>query len=325
MKLVVIMPALNEQATIARVIQDIPREIPGIDDIQVIVVDDGSTDQTSELARGQGADVIRHGKNRGVGAAFKTGIEGALAAGADLIVNMDSDGQFDPKTIPELIRPIMDGEVEFVTCTRFAKKELLPQMPLIKRWGNSWVAMIVNFLTRKNFTDVACGFRAYSRECAMRLNLFGSFTYTQETFLDLVRKNVSMTEVPLPVRGEREFGKSRVASSIPLYAYRASSIILLTMRDTKPLAFFGIIGLLTIFGGSLAGAFVFGHWLITGLTSPYQSMINLSTMLLILGFLLIIMALIADMLGRIRTNQDEMLYLERQQLYGPARENNPKP
>ena len=319
MKLVVILPALNEEATVGRVIQAIPRSIPGVDQMEAIVIDDGSTDRTAEAARAAGAEVISFGRNRGLGRAFAAGIDAALAAGADLIVNMDADGQFDPATIPELIRPLLEGRAEFATCTRFARKDLIPKMPGVKRWGNVAVAWGISFLTSHQFTDVSCGFRAYSRETALRLNLFGDFTYTQETFLDLVRKKIPMAEVPLPVRGQREFGQSRIADSVLRYGIRAGSIILLALRDTRPLTFFGSIGAGVILTGLIAGGFVAGHWLATGRTSPYQSLLTLSALLLILGFLLIVLALVADMLGRLRRNQDEILYLlKKNNFRGPS-------
>jgi hypothetical protein len=186
-------------------------------------------------------------------------------------------------------------------------------MPAIKRWGNQWMVMIINTLTRNNFTDVSCGFRAYTRETALRLNLFGEFTYTQETFLDLAQKRIRMAEVSLPVRGEREFGKSRVASSISRYAFRAGGIILLALRDSKPLVFFGWIGASIMALGMAAGLFVFVHWLIYLKTTPYTSLLWLGTLLTMVGVLSIVLALVADMLGRLKKNQDEVLYLLKKQ------------
>jgi len=315
LKLVVIIPALNEEKTIAAALDGVPASIAGIDAIAKIVVDDGSSDRTADTAAKHGAAVVRHTENRGVGAAFSTGIKAALEAQADIIVNMDGDGQFDPADISELIRPIIEGRADFATCTRFARPELVPDMPVIKKWGNRWMCMIINAVTGGKFTDVSCGFRAYARETVLRLNLFGDFTYTQETFLDLAQKRARMAEVPLKVRGEREFGKSRVAGSLSRYAIRAGSIILLSLRDTKPLIFFGLIGLTALAAGVAAGLFVFAHWLDTGMTTPYQSLVTVSALGVILGFLLIVLALVADMLGRQRKNQEEILYLLKKQVH----------
>ena len=298
MKLVVLIPAFNEEKTIKQVIQGLPQQIPGIDEIQVAVIDDGSADRTKELAEKAGAVVVRHPENRGVGAAFTTGIRTALELGADIIVNIDADGQFNPLDIVKLLEPIQKDGAEFVTATRFGDKALIPKMPPAKKYGNFMVRGIINWMTKGNFTDVSCGFRAYTRDTALKLNLFGSFTYTQETFLNLVQKGIRIREVPLKVRGEREFGKSRVANSVIRYGLKSGSIILLAMRDLRPLSFFGWIGLSVIMLGVLAIGFVFSHWLMTHMTTPYQSLLLIGMVLLIVGFLLIVMALIAEMLDR---------------------------
>jgi len=324
MKLVVIIPAYNEEKTISQVIEQIPKKIEGIDDIEVIVIDDGSTDATAQLAEKAGAIVIQHKENLGVGKAFSTGIENALQRGADIIVNIDGDGQFDPKDIPKLIEPILKGEADFVTASRFKDKSLVPKMPLIKKWGNYIVRAIINLLTGENFTDVACGFRAYSRQTALKLNLFGSFTYTQETFLNLVEKGVRIKEIPLKVKGQREFGESKVAKSVLRYGIKAGSIILLALRDLKPLSFFGWIGIFTSLLGLAGIGFVFVHWLLTSKTSPYQSLLLAGAVLLIVGFLLIVLALIADMMGRIRKNQENILYMLKELHYQSGREKENK-
>ena len=146
-KLVIIIPALNEEKTIAGVINDIPSNIPGISQTDVIVIDDGSTDNTAKITEENDAFVVQHPKTIGVGAAFHTGLHHALEHGADIIVNIDADGQFNPKDIPELIKPIQDKKAWFTTCTRFAKPELVPQMPLIKKLGNKWMVYLINIIT----------------------------------------------------------------------------------------------------------------------------------------------------------------------------------
>lgn len=309
MNLAVIIPALNEEKTIADVIHHIPHEA------HLIVVDDGSQDHTKQLAEQAGATVISHAKTQGVGAAFHTGLQAALGHGADIIVNIDADGQFNPQDIPKLIEPIVSGRADFVTATRFARKELIPDMPPIKLWGNYQMARLINLITEKRFTDVSCGFRAYSREAALRLTLFGRFTYTQETFIDLAFKHIAMAEVPLRIRGEREFGKSRVASNVWKYGAKAASIIFRAARDYRPFAFFGLPGLIILGLGVLSGLFLLGHYLQTGQTAPYRSLVNVSGILLIVGFLMLVLSMLADMLHRNRILIEQQLYLARKQTY----------
>lgn len=312
---VIIIPALNEEKTIVDVISAIPTVLPGISRISIVVVNDGSTDYTADLARKNGAIVISHPQPMGVGAAFHTGIKEALQLGADYIVNIDADGQFNPKDIPALLAPIQTGQAEFVTASRFAKAEYIPDMPAMKLWGNRWMVRIINGITSKRFTDVSCGFRAYSREAALRLTLFGKFTYTQESFIDLAFKGIAMTEVPLKVRGEREFGTSRVASNLFRYGAKSATIIFRAARDHKPFYFVGLPGLIVLAAGIAVGIFVLQHYIITGQTSPYRSLVTGSGILLIIGFLLLVISLLADMIHRSRMAVEEVLYLARKSAY----------
>ena len=314
-QLVVVIPALNEAKTIREVINRIPKSVPGIGRIKVVVVDDGSSDATGSEAQKTGALVIRHDFNLGVGAAFQTGIREALRLGADIIVNMDADGQFNPADIPLLTHPIQQGQASFVTASRFATKELIPDMPKVKIWGNMGMTKLINFITSKHFTDVSCGIRAYSREAALRLTLFGHFTYTQETFIDLAFKDIAMAEVPLKVRGEREHGQSRVASNLWRYALKSASIIFRAARDYRPLYFFGIPGIAFFILGVLCGVFLVAHYLQTGQTYPYRSLVQLSSVLIIVGFLLLFQSMLADMMCRNRIVAEEAVYHARKSAY----------
>ena len=192
-----------------------------------------------------------------------------------------------------------------VTCTRFLKKEWVPQMPLIKRFGNSIFTRLINFLTKQKFTDTQCGFRAYSREAALRMNLMGKFTYTQEVFLDLADKGMRIKEIPCKVRGEREHGKSKIVKNPITYAINSLLIILKAFRDYQPLKFFGSIGVVIFLIGFVLGIFLLTHF------KPYPIewiTPNLSLVPLIVGILLIILALIADMNDRQRKIEEEILY-----------------
>lgn len=316
MKLTVVIPCFNEAATIADVIRKIPRNIDHVSTLRIVVVDDGSSDQTAEIAEASGAIVVSHQVNRGVGAAFATGIDSALSHGADIIVNMDGDGQFNPADIPELIVPIVAGNADFVTCTRFGKKEFEPVMPTIKRRGNAFMCWLINAIISEGpFTDVSCGFRAYSRQTALKLNLHGDFTYTQESFIDLAGKNTRMVEVPLKVRGVREFGQSRVASNLWRYGTRSSMIILRALRDTKPLSVFGSLACILFFLGLLLGAAVVVWWAVTGRTHPFRSVLYGSSTALIMAFVIGVMSLLADMTGRLRKTQEKILTYMKEQHY----------
>lgn len=331
MKLVVTIPALNEEKTIYQVVTGVPRDIEGVSEVEVIVVNDGSTDRTPEEALRAGAIVVSLPGKGGLGHVFRTGLERAMRRGADIIVNIDGDGQFNPGDIRKLIQPLLEDKADFVTCSRFSDPALRPTMPIVKYYGNQWVTSMINWICGgTKFTDVSCGFRAFNREAAYRLTLFGRFTYTQECFIDLFSKGLRMAEVPLKVRGVREHGKSRIASSIVKYATNSFPIILRAMRDIQPLKFFG--GIAAIFGGFglLAGGFVAGWYLYntetiknTGIvihkTTPFTSLIPIAGVLVTLSFLMGVLAMLADMLGRHRKISEEMLYLARRRVYSSKR------
>jgi glycosyltransferase involved in cell wall biosynthesis len=316
MKLVVTIPAQNEQNTVGQVIAGVPRNIPGITETEIIVVNDSSTDRTAEVAARAGATVITVNGRPGLGRIFRAGLERAMRRGADFVVNIDGDGQFNPADIAKLVEPLLLDEADFATCSRFADPKLYPQMPRVKFYGNRIVTGIINWVCGgTNFTDVSCGFRAFNREAAYRLTLFGRFTYTQECFIDLFSKGLRITEVPLKIRGVREHGRSRVASSIRKYAMNSLPIILRAMRDIQPLKFFGAIALLFFLPGLLTGLFVTGWYLYHTKTTPFTSFITISGVCITLSFLMGALALLADMLGRHRRITEELLYLARRRIY----------
>ncbi|MBI3097778.1 MAG: glycosyltransferase [Planctomycetes bacterium] len=307
-RLLVYLPALNEEATLAQVIGRVPRSVPGVSEVEVLVVDDGSTDRTVELARAAGATVISHGTNRGVGAAFHSAVREAIARGSDILVSIDADGQFRPEDIPLLVAPVAAGQADFVTASRFKDPARTPKMPAMKLWGNHRMSWLVGRLTGRRFADVSCGFRAYGREALLRLTLFGAFTYTQEVFLDLAFKGMRILEVPVEVRGEREFGKSRVASSLWNYAFRTSSILLRTFRDYQPLTFFTALSIGCSGLGLAAWVFLGLHYVQTQTFSPHKWAAFAGAFAILLGLLTFVTGLVADMLVRLRKNQEEILY-----------------
>lgn len=311
LRLIVVIPALNEEATIDRVVRAVPRSMAGVGEVDVLVIDDGSTDRTAELARAAGAEVIRHTTPRGVGSAFQTALHEAIDHGADLIVNIDADGQFNPEDIPTLVAPVAAGEADFATASRFKDPSLIPEMPLIKRWGNRQMSRLISSMTQQRFYDVSCGMRCYNRRAALSLNLLGRFTYTQEVFLNLAYKHMRIVEVPIRVRGVREFGKSRVAGSIFQYASKTSRIIFRCYRDYHPMRFFGglaggLFGLSCLFGG-----FLFWHYLTQGVMSPHKWAGFVSGGFFLLSVFMLFAGMIGDMLNRHRVYLEELLYRQR--------------
>ncbi len=319
MKLAVIIPALNEEENIGRVIAGIPREMTGVDETVIFVIDDGSHDGTAQAARAAGAQVISHHSNRGVGQSFQTGLKAALECGADLMVNIDGDGQFLPEEIPLLIGPILAGEADFVPADRFSdgsgglrKPE---NMSGVKYWGNQVMSDLIGRLSGQRYNDVSCGFRAYSREAMLQLNLTGVFTYTQESFLDLSFKRLRIQPVAVTIRYFPE-RKSRVAGNLFSYTLRTLNIILRAYRDFQPLRFFIYLGLPPFTIGTAALLFMLWHYWMYRAFSPYKAVGFVGIYLVSLGLILFIFGFLADMFMRLRQTQERILYYEKRRTYG---------
>jgi glycosyltransferase involved in cell wall biosynthesis len=309
--LVVALPALDEESTITEVIAAIPRRLLGIRTVEILVVDDGSTDRTAPLARAAGAEVVSHSQTQGVGAAFHTALQRAIERGADLLVTLDADGQFDPRDIPLLLEQVVSGNADFATASRFKDPALVPDMPWAKRFGNSMMSWLISRLLGQPFSDVSCGFRCYGQRAMLNLHLLGRFTYTQEVLMNLAFKRLRIVEVPLRVRGVRAHGRSRVARSLVRYAFRALHIILSCYRDFHPLRFFGVIALVLLVPGLGLGTFLLWHYLSTGALSPHKWAGFASAALLILSLVLLLVGVIGDMIARLRAYLEEVLYYHR--------------
>ena len=313
MKLIIYMPALNEEEGISDVIKSLPKKIEGIDEIKVLVVDDGSTDDTAKKAKQSDADVVSHNVNKGVGSAFQSAVQYALENEADILVSIDADRQFNSEQIPDIIKPILKNKADMVTGNRF--EDGMPKdMPKSKYWGNTQMSRLISIISGQKFRDVSCGFRAYNREALLRLNLFGAFTYTQETILDMVFKGLRIVEFPVDVIYFKD-RKSRVAGSIVKYAFRTSQIILTTLKDYKPMLFFGGMGGICLAVGLILEIFLAAYFLITGDFSPYKFVGFTGFGFLIFGLLLIIVGLLADMFNRVRVNQERILYELKRERY----------
>ena len=307
-RLVVLVPALNERPTIQNVVERIPRAITGVDRVNIVVIDDGSTDDTGSIAASAGAVIVRHPHPSGVGAAFQSGLRKAIEMGADWIVSVDGDGQFAPEDIPKLLAPVLNGEADFATASRFKDPRLVPHMPAMKRWGNQVVSRLVSWLTGARYYDVSCGMRAYNRTAALNLSLLEQFTYTHEVFLHLSAKRMKITEVPIVVRGQREFGTSRVARSLLRYGLNTLRIVFRFYRDYYPLRFFGRIGAMCLSVGVMLLGFLVYHYARTQSFSPHKWAGFSGGGFCLLGCASLFMALVGDMLNRQRVYLEELLY-----------------
>ncbi|HEV8248473.1 MAG TPA: glycosyltransferase family 2 protein [Gaiellaceae bacterium] len=218
-RLGVVIPALNEEATIADVVASVPRDIPGVSAVDVIVVDDGSTDGTRVRSLAAGADAIaRHPRRQGLAASFRDGVREALRRGATIVVNLDADGQHDPAMIPRLVEPILAGEADLVLGVRPLAQDR--QMSSARRYGNLAGSWMVRRTLGMTITDATTGFRAFSREALLRLNITSDYTYTLETLIEAARKRLAVAEVRVPVR-PRLVGESRMTRSVTRYVSTA--------------------------------------------------------------------------------------------------------
>jgi len=303
LKLVVLIPAFNEEKNIATAIHSIPKKILGIDEIKILVVNDGSADRTMDIAMNAGAyRVVSHKTNLGVGAAFMTGIRNAISMNADILVAVDADSQFDSKQMPELIFPILNNQADVVIGSRFQKGKP-KNIPKIKYLGNKIFTKIVSSLVQQKFTDTQTGFRAYSKEALLNISVVSGFTYTQEVLIDLKFKRMQIAEVPISVKYDDK-RKSRVVKNIFKYSSNVLAIIARTLIFHRPMFSFAI----------LAGIFCGGGVLAKILTILDIFIVNasLSTGLIILGGVSFMMGVFAAVVFRRQVFAEEDLrhYLE---------------
>lgn len=309
MKLVVISFCKNEAETISEVIKRIPKKIDKIQTIETVVIDDGSEDNTSEVAKKAGAEVVREGVSKGVAFRFREAVDIALEKGADIMVNIDGDLQFSPEDIPKIVQPILDNEADFVAADRFTDTKTgearrPKNMPLGKYIGNKLGARVTSKLAKRDFKDVTCGFRAYNREALFALNTHGKHTYTQESFQVLSVKNLRIATIPVVVKyfpGR----KSRVVTSVFKYTFVSALNILRAYRDFAPLRFFFTVGLIPFIVGVICVGFLGIHYLNVGQFSPYKFVGLTGLYLISLSLFVWGLGIVADMLVRILGNQEK--------------------
>ena len=307
MKLIIQIPCYNEEKTLETTLSALPREVPGVDIVEWLIIDDGSKDRTVEVAKAHGVDhVVSLPRNQGLAKAFMAGLEASLTAGADIIVNTDADNQYCADCIPDLIRPILEAKAEMVVGARpieqiehfsFSKK-------LLQRLG-SWT---VRLASSTDIPDAPSGFRAISKEAARKLNVFNNYTYTLETIIQASQKNISVTWVP--IRTNESLRPSRLVKSILSYVRRSVFTILRIFVVYNPFRFFIFIGAVLFTLGALIGA-RFLWYFFSGQGGGHVQSLILASILIGIGFQTIMVAFIADLLSVNRRLLEELQYKSR--------------
>jgi len=301
-KLIIQIPCYNEEKTLAVTLAALPRQVPGVDVVEWLVVDDGSTDRTVEVARANGVDhVVRQRTNRGLAWAFMAGLDACIRHGADIIVNTDADNQYNAEDIPALVAPILRGEAEIVVGARpitdIAHWSLSKK--LLQRVG-SWVVRVAS---KTSIPDAPSGFRAITRGAALRLNVFNDYTYTLETIIQAGRKNMAITSVP--VRTNADLRPSRLIHSVPRYIQRSLFTIVRIFMTYRPFRFFAIPGSILFVLGAIP-AFRFLYFYLEGHGNGHVQSLLFSVLFLGAGALLVLVGLIADLIGVNRTMLEEV-------------------
>ncbi|HEX9756169.1 MAG TPA: glycosyltransferase family 2 protein [Nitrospiria bacterium] len=304
MKLIIQIPCFNEETTLPITFEQLPKQFKGVDQVEVLVIDDGSQDRTVEVAQRLGVHhVVRFTNNKGLARAFMAGIDASLKLGADIIVNTDADNQYRAEDIQPLIDPILEGNADLVIGERpiddiqhfsFTKKKL-------QRLG-SWVVRLVS---GTEIPDATSGFRAYSRDAALRLNLLSSFTYTLETIIQAGKQDIAITSVP--IRTNPNLRESRLYTSIWSYVKRSGGTIFRIFTMYEPLKVFSLLGG-GIFGvGVLIGLrYLYFNWMGQG-SGHIQSLI-LGAALLIIGFQVVVLGLLSDLIASNRKLIEDGLF-----------------
>ncbi len=306
MKLIIQIPCYNEEHTLASTIDELPDEIPGIDCIEWLVIDDGSTDRTVSVARTLGVHhIVQHNQNKGLAAAFQTGLNACLQLGADIIVNTDGDNQYPGRFIPELVHPILSGSADMVVGDRQTGsiEHFSPSKRVLQRLGS----IVVRQVSGTDVPDAPSGFRALSREGAMRMNVMTGYTYTLETIIQAGKKNLKI--VHIPIRTNPKMRESRLMQNTLQYVLRSAATIMRLYVFYEPFRTFAYLSV-PFFGVGFILClryliFLFLGMLVRG--ELIQSVIIGSTSLAI-GFFIFLIGLIAEILGKHRQLQEETLY-----------------
>jgi glycosyltransferase involved in cell wall biosynthesis len=305
MKLVVIIPCLNEEKTLKDVLNTIPKKIPGINKTEIVVIDDGSTDKTLQVAKKHGVKhFVIHHSNMGLARSFSDGLDKALSLGADIIVNTDGDNQYPQEDIPRLIKPILDDKADMVIADR--QTHLIKYFPFYKKLLQNFGSFVASLFAGVEVPDAVSGFRAYSKNTAMRLNVFTDYTYTLETLIQAGKRKKRIAVIKIKVR-PKAARRSRLVNSIPAYLKISAGTILRVFAIYEPLKVFSYIA----FFIALPGIILILRFVILFLTKAsgghVQSLI-IGSILITIGFSIGIIGIAADLIAINRRLDEDILY-----------------
>jgi glycosyltransferase involved in cell wall biosynthesis len=312
MKLIIQIPCYNEENTLKEVINDLPCQLEGIDVIEYLVIDDGSSDRTVQVARELGVHhVLSLGSNRGLAHAFLAGVQKCLDLGADIIVNTDGDNQYSGHCIGDLIRPVAEGKLDIVIGAR--PIENIEHFSWLKKKLQRVGSKVVRQFSGTSIPDTTSGFRAYSAKAAMRLHVFNKYTYTLETIIQAGHMKMRIGHVPIKTNAKTR--ESRLISSIPKYISRSISIIIRSYITYQPFkTFFYCAVVPGIIGVFLCARFLYYYFFGTSAAGHIQSLI-LAAVMLIIAFNLFMLGIIADLVSANRKLIQETLFNTRMQRY----------
>jgi glycosyltransferase involved in cell wall biosynthesis len=305
MKLIIQIPCLNEAKSLPITLKDLPRKVKGFKKVEWLIIDDGSTDETSKVAKSLGVDhIVRFPNTKGLAKGFMAGIEACLQLGADVIINTDADNQYNAKNIPDLLKPILDKRADIVIGAR--PIDNIEHFSIIKKLLQKLGSWVVRVSSGTSIEDAPSGFRAMTRDAALRLNVFNNYTYTLETIIQAGQKN--MVIVTVPVQVNKDMRPSRLLKSIPAYIQKSVSTIVRIFAVYRPFRFFMSLGILLFSIGLLIGfRFLILFFKDQSTQGHIQSLI-LASIFIGMGFQTIIIAFIADLIGVNRSLLEDIQY-----------------
>lgn len=304
MKLFIQIPCFNEADVLPITLKALPREVPGFDSVEWLVINDGSTDGTAEVAQQNGVDhVVSFTKNQGLARAFLAGMDSCIKLGADVIINTDADNQYQAADIPALVAPILEGRADVVIGTRPIND--IESFSMVKKALQKAGSYVVRLVSKTSIPDAPSGFRAMTREAAMRFNVFNDYTYTLETIIQAGQKNIAITSVPVRVNGALR--PSRLVRSSSAYIRKSLVTIVRIFVVYKSFRFFMSVGLTALLLG-LIGGVRYLYYYATGEGAGHVQSLILSSILLGVGFQTMLTAFLADLLAVNRRLMEDVQY-----------------